>query len=62
LAKSNLEAPRICVLSNLLEVHMYFNKYNKIKSSTVTVGYDVGVTNIIKVHAVMTKPLRGQSN
>jgi len=22
----------------------------------------VGVTNIVKVHAVMTKPLRGQSN
>jgi len=41
---------------------MYFNEYNKVKSSTVTVGYDVGVTNIIKVHAVMTKPLRGQSN
>jgi len=41
---------------------MYFNEYNKVKSSTVTVGYDVGVTNIFKVHAVMTKPLRGQSN
>jgi len=26
LAKSNLEAPRICVLRNLLEVHMYFNE------------------------------------
>jgi len=36
---------------------MYFNEYNnlKVKSSTVTVGYDVGVTDIIKVHAVMTK-------
>jgi len=32
------------------------------KSSNVTVGYDVGVTNIVKVHVVMTKPLRGQSN
>jgi len=32
------------------------------KSSTVMVGYGVSVTNIIKVHAVMTKPLRGQSN
>jgi len=32
------------------------------KSSTVTVGYDVGVTNIVKVHAFMTKSLRGQSN
>jgi len=41
---------------------MYFNEYNKVKSSTVTVGYDVGVTNVIKVHAVITKPLRGQSN
>jgi len=29
-----------------------------VKSSTVTVGYDVGVTNIVKVHAVMTKSLR----
>jgi len=26
------------------------------------VGYDVGVTNIVKVHAVMTKPFRGRSN
>jgi len=37
-------------------------KYSKVKSSTVTVGYDVGVINIIKVHAVMMKPLRGQTN
>jgi len=41
---------------------MYFNEYTKVKSSTVTVGYDVGVTNIIKVHAVVTKSLRGQCN
>jgi len=41
---------------------MYFNEYNKVKSSTVTVGYDVGVINMIKVHPVITKPLRGQSN
>jgi len=41
---------------------MYFNEYNKVKSSTVTVGYDVGVTNIIKVNAVITKPLSGQFN
>jgi len=25
-------------LRNLLEVHMYFNEYNKVKSSIVTVG------------------------
>jgi len=31
LGKSNLVAPRICVLRNLLEVHMYFNEYNKVK-------------------------------
>jgi len=44
---------------------MHFNEYNKVKSSTVTVGYDVGVTNMInmiKVHPVMIKPLRGKSN
>jgi len=41
---------------------MYFNEYTKVKSSTVTAGYDVGVTNMIKVHQVMTKPFRGQSN
>jgi len=41
---------------------MYFKEYIKVKSSTVTVGYDVGVPNIVKVYAVMTKPLRGQSN
>jgi len=35
---------------------MYFNE---MKGSTVTVGYDVGVTNIVKVHAVMTKPPLG---
>jgi len=38
---------------------MYFNVYNKEKSSTVTAWYDVGVTNMIKVHPVMMKPLRG---
>jgi len=62
LGKSNLEAPRICVLRNLLEVHIYFNEDNNVKSSTVTVGYDVGVTNMIKVNPVMMKALRGQSN
>jgi len=41
---------------------MNFNEYNKAKSSTVTAGYDVGVTNMIKVHPVMIKLLRGQSN
>jgi len=41
---------------------MYLNEYNKVKSSTVTAGYDVGVTDMIKVHRVMKKPLRGQSN
>jgi len=41
---------------------MYFNEYNKAKSSTVTAGYDVGVINMIKVHPVIMKPLRGQSN
>jgi len=54
----------MCVLRNLLEVHVYFNEYNnlKVKSSTVTAVYDVGVANMIKVHAVMMKPLRDQSN
>jgi len=62
LRKKNLEAPRICVLRNLLEVHIYFNEYNKVKSSTVTAGYDVGVTDMIKVHPVIMKALRGHSN
>jgi len=62
LGKSQLEAPRICVLHNLLDVHVYFNEYNKVKSSNVTAGYDVGVTNMIKVHPIMMKALRGQSN
>jgi len=57
LAKSNLEAPRICVLRNLLEVHIYFNEYNKVNISTVTVGNDMGVTNVIKVYPVMMNPL-----
>jgi len=52
----------MCVLRNLLKVHMYLNAYNKVKSSTVTAGYDVGVTNMIKVHQVKIKPVRGQSN
>jgi len=30
-----------------------------VKSSTVTAGYDVGVTNMIKVYTVMMKVLRG---
>jgi len=38
----------MCVLRNLLEVHRYVNEYNKVKSSTVTAGYDVGVTDIMK--------------
>jgi len=38
---------------------MYFNECNKVKSSTVSTEYDVGVTNMIKVHPVMMKPLRG---
>jgi len=62
LGKSNLEAPRTCVLRNLLELHMHFNEYNEVKSSTVTVGYDEGVTDMIKFHPVMMKHLRGQSN
>jgi len=37
---------------------IYFNEYNKVKSSTVTARYDVGVTNMIKVHPVMMKLLR----
>jgi len=37
----------MCVLRNLLEVHMYLNEYNKVKS---TAGYDVGVTDMIKIH------------
>jgi len=34
-----------------------FNDYNKVKSSTVTAG--MTVTNMIKVHRVMKKLLRG---
>jgi len=49
-------------LRNLLEVHMYFNEYSKVKSSTVTAGYGVGVANMIKVHRVMMKSIRGQSS
>jgi len=49
----------MCVLRNLVEVHTYLNEYNKVKSSTITAGYDVGVTNMIKVHRM--KALRGQS-
>jgi len=40
----------MCVLHNLLEVHtsihMYLNEYNNVKSSTVTAGYDEGVTDM----------------
>jgi len=54
--------PRICVLRNSLEVHRYFNEYNKMKSSAVTVGYNVGLTNMIKDHPVMMNALSGQSN
>jgi len=50
------------VLRNLLEVHMYLNEYNKVKNSTVTAGYDVGTTNMIKIHRVLKECLRGQSN
>jgi len=52
----------MCLLRNLLEVHMYLNQYNKVKSSAVTAEYEVGVTDMIKVHRVLKKPLRGQSN
>jgi len=52
----------MCVLRNLLEVHMYLNEYIKVKSITVTAGYDVGVTNMIMVNRVMMKALRSQSN
>jgi len=33
-----------------------------VKSSTVTAGYDVGVTDKFKVHRVMKKPPRGNLN
>jgi len=36
----------VCVLHNMLEVHRYLNEYNKVKSSTIKTGYDVGVTDI----------------
>jgi len=48
----------MCVLRYLLKVHMYLNEYNNMKSCTVTAGYDVGVTNMSKVHRVIMKPLR----
>jgi len=38
---------------------MYLNEYNKVQSSTVTAGYDVGVIDMIKVHRVLKKHLRG---
>jgi len=41
---------------------VYLNEYNKVKSSIITAGYDVGVTNMIKVHRVMIKALGDQSN
>jgi len=40
----------------LFEVHMYLNEYNKVNCSTVTAGYDVGVTDMFKVHRVLKKP------
>jgi len=52
----------MCVLRNMLEEHTYLNEYNKVISSTVTAGYDVSVTDMIKVHRVIKKLLRGQSN
>jgi len=55
----------MCVLRNLLEEYtefMYLNEYNKVKSITVTAGYDVGETDMIMVHRVLKKPLMGQSN
>jgi len=39
----------MCVLRNLVEAQLYLNEYNKVKSSTVTAGYNVGVTDMIKV-------------
>jgi len=37
---------------------MYLNEYNKVKCSTITAGFDVGVTDMIKVHRVMKKLIR----
>jgi len=48
----------MCVLCNLLEV--YLNEYNKVKSSSHG-WYDVGMTDIIKVHTVMNKIFLGQA-
>jgi len=42
--------------------YVYLNEYNKMKYNTITAGYDVGVTNMIKVHRVMMKALRDQYN
>jgi len=36
--QTNLEVPRMCVLCNLLEKHIYLNECNKVESSTVTAG------------------------
>jgi len=41
---------------------MYLNEYNKVKRSTVTVGYDEVLTDMIKVPRVLKKTVRGQSN
>jgi len=39
----------MCVLSNLIEVQMHLHEYNKVKSSTITAVYAVGVTDMIKI-------------
>jgi len=52
----------MCILHNVLEVQIYLNEYNKVKSSTVTTGYDMDVTDIIKIHIFMNKSFWGQSN
>jgi len=40
--------------------YTYLNEYNKVKSSTVMAGFDVGVTELKNVHRVMKKKtLRG---
>jgi len=41
---------------------MYLNEYNKVKNNSVTAGYGVGLTDMIKVYQVMKKPLRWKSN
>jgi len=51
--KINLEVPRMCVLRNLSAMTLKVVHHGL---------YDVGVTDIIKVHLVMKKFLREQSN